>query len=370
MAADQESDAAFMARVEPPPQQQRGKGKGKKKAAEAQQKPLQQHDRKSGKFLTLEESVVQGVAEVAADNMTLSRLLMEEAKRREDAEARAHTTQKKNARLENELSAVQKALVQAKEKSEADAADAKKQASARLGQATKETNKLQRKYDDAAKSEVAIAALKARVGELELEQTQAAKDAKRKDRQVAYSETELAKEEAKHASVLQALMANLEAAEAAAAAEKELRRELMEEYTDESLLGAARKLLTGEELEEALRVPSLGSIGSSCSSVGDLGPRRRRDMGKVVGMLMGRILEIAFAGEKKDPRKVLEAALERRGLGDTALGVAMAQEGGYEKEMQSKLAVAAGPYSTRRVSRARTATARSVSSAWWPTSRA
>jgi hypothetical protein len=150
-------------------------------------------------------------------------------------------------------------------------------------------------------------------------------------------------EEAKHASVLQALMANLEAA---AAAEKELRRELMEDYNDESLLGAARKLLTGEELEEALRVPSLGSIGSSCSSVGELGPRRRRDMGKVVGMLMGRILEIAFAGEKKDPRKVLEAALERRGLGDTALGVAMAmaQEGGYEKEVQSKLAVAAGPY--------------------------
>ena len=65
-------------------------------------------------------------------------------------------------------------------------------------------------------------------------------------------------------------------------------------------------------------------------------------MGKVVGMLMGRILEIAFAGGEKDPRKVLEAALERRGSGVTPLGVAMAQEGGFERDTQAMPAAAAG----------------------------
>ena len=65
--------------------------------------------------------------------------------------------------------------------------------------------------------------------------------------------------------------------------------------------------------------------------MGELGARRKSDLGKVVSMPMGRILHIAYRGEEKDPRKVLETVLGRRGIDVTDLGIAMAGQGGLEK---------------------------------------
>ena len=79
---------------------------------------------------------------------------------------------------------------------------------------------------------------------------------------------------------MQSLRTELAEAEAQIVAEKNLRSELVEEHSDASLLGAARKLLTGDELDEALRVPSLGAIGKAAGSVGDLGARRKAGMGR------------------------------------------------------------------------------------------
>ena len=213
------------------------------------------------------------------------------------------------------------------------------------------------------KSNAVIASLKEQAGELKRQLQQAEKEAVRKDRQVAHADSEVARQHAKAGAALASLQEGLASAEAQAAAEEQLRKELHESYNEESLLGAARVLLVGDELEEALRVPSLGSIGAACASVGDLGPRRRRDMGKVVGMLMGRILEIAFAGGEEDPRKVLEAALERRGSGVTSLGVAMAQEGGFERDTQASGPSSPAPRPTRTPTRT-AASAQSGPSTW------
>ena len=253
--------------------------------------------------------------------------------------------QKKNARLENELSAVKRTLAEVKSASVEKQQQHAKQAAAQKGVATRKANELLQKHEAyLKKSNAAIASLKGQVEELKRQLQQAGKEAVRKDRQVAHADSEVARQHAKASVALASLQGRLASAEAQAAAEEKLRKDLRESYNEESLLGAARVLLTGDELEEALRVPSLGSIGAACASVDDLGLRRRRDMGKVVGMLMGRILEIAFAGGEKDPRKVLEAALERRGSGVTPLGVAMAQEGGFERDTHLMLAVAAGAY--------------------------
>ena len=126
-------------------------------------------------------------------------------------------------------------------------------------------------------------------------------------------EQKVAHVERKAASSAAVLEAELAAAEANAEMERQLRDDLSGAYSDYSLLGAARKLLTGDELVEALRIPSLGAIGEKTKTMGELGARRKRDLGKVVSMLMGRILQVAYRGEEKDPRKVLEAVLGRRG---------------------------------------------------------
>ena len=124
----------------------------------------------------------------------------------------------------------------------------------------------------------------------------------------------------------------------------ELRKELERDFSDTSLLGAARKILDGDELDQALGVLSLGNIGQNKDSVDDLCQRRKSDMGKVISMIIGKVIRIAFTGKKQDPRKILAAALNRRDAVTTTLGMALLQSKGDEHELQSKLALLSTAY--------------------------
>ena len=126
--------------------------------------------------------------------------------------------------------------------------------------------------------------------------------------------------------------------------EMELRKELERDFSDTSLLGAARKILDGDELDQALGVLSLGNIGQNKESVDDLCQRRKSDMGNVISMIIGKVIRIAFTGKKQDPRKILATALNRRDAVTTTLGMALLQAKGDEHELQSKLALLSPAY--------------------------
>ena len=126
--------------------------------------------------------------------------------------------------------------------------------------------------------------------------------------------------------------------------ERELRKELERDLSDTSLFGAARKVLDGDELDEALSVLSLGNIGHNKTSVDNLCPRRKSDMGKVISMIIGKVLRVAFTGKEQDPRKVLATALNRRDAVTTTLGTALLQAKGDEYELQDKLALLSPAY--------------------------
>ena len=69
-------------------------------------------------------------------------------------------------------------------------------------------------------------------------------------RQVSSAESETERQKTKAAAAAAAFEARLAEAEAEAGKEKALREELEDYFGDYSLLGAARKLLTGDELDE------------------------------------------------------------------------------------------------------------------------
>ena len=317
---------------------------------------LQQQDRKSGQFLPMNESLLQRNTQLCREATGLVVENRQLNKRVDSIRADLATEQKRNRRLTNQLNATELLVAKIKEGSLEAAEAEKRKGSAKLGSSTKEKNKLQRDYDTHVTNAAAeIKRLKETIAQLKTAQTQHAKEATRMGRQVTFAESETEREKTKAAAAVAAAAAaaakeaaaaeaRLAEAEAEVGKEKALRGELEEFFGDYSLLGAARKLLTGDELEEALRVPSLGSIGAGGKGIGEPGSRRKRDLGKVVGMLMSRILQVAYCGDEKDPRKVLEAALGRRDCGESELGMAMAEVAGQEKGKGAVLAAAAASY--------------------------
>ena len=320
-------------------QQQKKKKKKKKKKTPAALPVEQQNGRGTGKFLSIDQSMAQVMADAKSvitglkgANAGMAEENRELGKRYSSLQADLATEQKKNRRLTNQLNATEVLVAKIKEDSLKAAEAEKRKGSAKLGSSTKEKNKLQRDYATHVTNAAAeIKRLKETIAQLKTAQTQHAKEATRMGRQVTSAESETERQKTKAAAAAPAAEARLAEAEAEVGKEKALRGELEDHCGDYSLLGAARKLLTGDELD--------GGEG-----IDGLGPRRKRDLGKAVGMLMSRILEVAYCGEEKDPRKVLEAALGRRDCGESGLGMAMAEVAGQEKGKEAMLAAAAASY--------------------------
>ena len=94
--------------------EQSEQGRGKKKKKKKKQKAgrlLQQQGRKSGQFLSLNESLLQENTQLYREATDLAVSNRKLNKRAGSMEADLHMEQKKNARLENELSAVKRTLV-------------------------------------------------------------------------------------------------------------------------------------------------------------------------------------------------------------------------------------------------------------------
>jgi len=101
---------------------------------------------------------------------------------------------------------------------------------------------------------------------------------------------------------------------------KQLAEELEERGNFHGLLGAAKALLSGEELEEFMRVPSVGKLGENAKDVDEMGKRRQSDLGKVTSMLIEALLRQAKAGKNLDPVGTLKATSGWRDSATSTLG--------------------------------------------------
>ena len=72
---------------------------------------------------------------------------------------------------------------------------------------------------------------------------------------------------------------------------------MLEEHGSEcrGLLGAAKALLPGGELDELTRVLSVGKLGENSKDVDEMGKRRQSNLGKSTSMLMQALLRQAKA---------------------------------------------------------------------------
>ena len=171
---------------------------------------LQRQDRKSGQFLSINASLLQETMQLcreATDLVVENRKLNKQV---DSMEADLHTGQKKNARLENELSAVKRTLVDVQAASVEKQQQQARQAAAQKGLATRKANGLLQKHGACLKKgNAAIASLKGQVGELKRQLQQAEKGAVRKDRQVAHADSEVARQHAKAGVALAPLQGGL-----------------------------------------------------------------------------------------------------------------------------------------------------------------
>ena len=187
-----------------------GRGKKKKKKKQNAGRLLQQQDRKSGQFLSVDESLLQENTQLYREATDLAVENRKLNKRADSMEADLHTEQKKNARLENELSAVKRTLGEVKSASVEKQQQHAKQAAAQKGLATRKANELLQKHEAyLKKSNAAIASLKGQAEGLKRQLQQAEKGAVRKDRQVAHADSEVARQHAKAGVALAPLQGGL-----------------------------------------------------------------------------------------------------------------------------------------------------------------
>jgi hypothetical protein len=104
--------------------------------------------------------------------------------------------------------------------------------------------------------------------------------------------------------------------------------EELDEHDSEchGLLGAAKALLSRDELEEFNRVPSVGKLGENSASVAEMGKRRQSDLGKVTSMLMEALLRQTKAGKKLDPVGTLKSTSGRRDSATSTLGQVLGEQ--------------------------------------------
>ena len=178
-------------------QSEQGRGKKKKKKQKAG-RLLQQQGRKSGQFLSLNESLLQENTQLYREATDLAVGNCKLNKRAGSMEADLHMEQKKNARLENELPAVKRTLVDVQAASVEKQQQQARQAAAQGGLAARKANGLLQKHGACLKKgNAAIASPKGQVGELKRQLQQAEKGAVRKDRQAAHADSEVARQHAK-----------------------------------------------------------------------------------------------------------------------------------------------------------------------------
>ena len=191
-------------------EQGRGKKKKKKKKKQKAGRLLQQQGRKSGQFLSLNESLLQENTQLYREATDLAVGNCKLNKRAGSMEADLHMEQKKNARLENELSAVKRTLVDVQAASVEKQQQQARQAAAQGGLAARKANGLLQKHGACLKKgNAAIASLKGQVGELKRQLQQAEKGAVRKDRQAAHADSEVARQHAKAGVALAPLQGGL-----------------------------------------------------------------------------------------------------------------------------------------------------------------
>ena len=191
-------------------QSEQGRGKKKKKKKQKAGRLLQQQGRKSGQFLSLNESLLQENTQLYREATDLAVENRKLNKRADSMEADLHMEQKKNARLENELSAVKRTLVDVQAASVEKQQQQARQAAAQGGLAARKANGLLQKHGACLKKgNAAIASLKGQVGELKRQLQQAEKGAVRKDRQAAHADSEVARQHAKAGVALAPLQGGL-----------------------------------------------------------------------------------------------------------------------------------------------------------------
>ena len=141
-------------------QSEQGRGKKKKQKQKAG-RLLQQQGRKSGQFLSLNESLLQENTQLYREATGLAVGNCKLNKRAGSMEADLHMEQKKNARLENELSAVKRTLVDVQAASVEKQQQQARQAAAQGGLAARKANRLLQKHGACLKKgNAAIAPLK------------------------------------------------------------------------------------------------------------------------------------------------------------------------------------------------------------------
>ena len=115
-----------------------------------------------------------------------------------------------------------------------------------------------------------------------------------------------------------------------------------------SVMGIARVLLPPGDYAQVLGMEST-NFGARVESLADMGQRRKRDLGKVAGMLVGGILDLFTSGEGD---KVLAAITERRDASKTTAGRALQAQStlGNPTQVEVALKVIADAYRNAMVS--------------------